>query len=96
MSGHMPPAVILCGGLGLRQRTAEDDTPKPLREMFDGRPLIAHVLEKYLAEGIDELVVCVGYGAAGIRQSVLNLLALARPAPNTPICGNPKCPKIRV
>lgn len=62
-----PPVVLLCGGLGLRQRTDQDDLPKPLRPLPDGRPLLLHVLDYYRAFGLGEFVLCVGYGAAVIE-----------------------------
>ncbi|MFD6530885.1 NDP-sugar synthase [Streptomyces sp. NPDC060184] len=65
------PVMLLCGGLGLRQRTNTDDTPKPLRALPDGRALLLHVLDYYQASGRDEFVLCVGYGADAIRQVLL-------------------------
>lgn len=67
-----PPVVLLCGGLGLRQRAQDDDTPKPLRLLPDGRALLLHVLDYYRAFGLDEFVLCVGYGAQAIEQLVLD------------------------
>lgn len=66
-----PPAVLLCGGLGLRQRSDGDDRPKPLRVLGDGRPLLQHVLDYYLAFGVREFVLCVGYGAAQIERALI-------------------------
>ncbi|MEU8566873.1 sugar phosphate nucleotidyltransferase [Streptomyces pathocidini] len=66
-----PPVVLLCGGLGLRQRTDGDDLPKPLRPLPDGRALLLHVLDYYRAFGVTEFVLCVGYGADGIEKTLL-------------------------
>lgn len=66
-----PAVVLLCGGLGLRQRTAEDDVPKPLRTLPDGRPLLLHVLDYYRAFGLARFYFCVGYGAAAVEDLVV-------------------------
>ncbi|MFC9431555.1 sugar phosphate nucleotidyltransferase [Streptomyces sp. NPDC056987] len=67
-----PPVVLLCGGLGLRQRTEGDDLPKPLRPLPDGRPLLLHVMDYYRAFGLCEFILCVGYGAEDIEKLLLN------------------------
>jgi glucose-1-phosphate cytidylyltransferase len=66
------PVVLLCGGLGLRQRTEGDDLPKPLRPLPDGRPLLLHVMDYYRAFSLSEFVLCVGYGAAAIWALLLD------------------------
>lgn len=66
----LPPVVLLCGGLGLRQRSDVDDLPKPLRPLPDGRPLLLHVFDYYRAFGLTEFVLCVGYGATAVRELV--------------------------
>ncbi|TDC79212.1 sugar phosphate nucleotidyltransferase [Streptomyces hainanensis] len=71
-SASRPPVVLLCGGLGLRQRAPGDDTPKPLRPLPDGRALLLHVLDYYRAFGLDEFVLCVGYGAQDMEQVLLD------------------------
>ncbi|WP_328959080.1 hypothetical protein [Kitasatospora purpeofusca] len=63
-----PPVLLLCGGPGLRQRTHDDHTPKPLRPLPDGRALLLHVIDYYRAFGSDEFVLCVGYGADAIHR----------------------------
>ncbi|WP_329571900.1 nucleotidyltransferase family protein [Kitasatospora sp. NBC_01266] len=66
-----PPVLLLCGGLGLRQRTHDDHTPKPLRPLPDGRTLLLHVIDYYRAFGLSEFVLCVGYGSDAVRRAVL-------------------------
>jgi glucose-1-phosphate cytidylyltransferase len=78
-----PPAVILCGGLGLRQRDESDDLPKPLRPLSDGRPLLLHLIDHYRTAGVTEFVLCAGYGAARIRE----VLVRAYPAAGTTAAG---------
>jgi glucose-1-phosphate cytidylyltransferase len=63
--------ALLCGGLGLRQRTDVDDLSKPLRPLPDGRPLLVHVIEYYRRHGMSDFVLCVGYQAAAVRDMVL-------------------------
>jgi glucose-1-phosphate cytidylyltransferase len=67
MIWQRPPVVLLCGGLGLRQRSDGDDLPKPMRPLPDGRPLLLHVLDYYASFGLGEFVLCVGYGAPSIE-----------------------------
>jgi len=67
-SGLGVPVVLLCGGLGLRQRSDGDDLPKPLRPLPDGRALLLHVLDYYRAFGLTEFVLCTGYGAADVAS----------------------------
>ncbi len=75
-----PPVVLLCGGLGLRQRTEQDEVPKPLRPLTDGRPLLVHIMDYYRAFGVREIILCVGYGAAAIEQALVDALDVAGPA----------------
>ncbi|MFC7387119.1 sugar phosphate nucleotidyltransferase [Sphaerisporangium rhizosphaerae] len=67
-----PPVVLLCGGLGLRQRADDDDVPKPLRPLPDGRALLLHVLDYYRAFGLTDFVLCVGYGAEAVEDLLLH------------------------
>ncbi|MFD9595325.1 NDP-sugar synthase [Kitasatospora sp. NPDC059973] len=67
-----PTVVLLCGGLGLRQRSDGDDLPKPLRPLPDGRALILHVLDYYRSFGLDDFVLCTGYGARAMERLLLD------------------------
>ncbi len=51
-------AMIFAAGLGTRLRPLTDSMPKALVPV-NGRPLIAHVLEKLRAAGFGEVVVNV-------------------------------------
>ncbi|MCX6659203.1 MAG: sugar phosphate nucleotidyltransferase [Candidatus Bathyarchaeota archaeon] len=60
-------AVILAGGRGERLRPLTDYIPKamvPIR----GRPFLEYELENLKANGIDDVVLCVGYKAEVIRS----------------------------
>ncbi|MET9402022.1 sugar phosphate nucleotidyltransferase [Kitasatospora sp. NPDC002965] len=67
-----PTVVLLCGGLGLRQRSDGDDLAKPLRPLPDGRALILHVLDYYRSFGLDDFVLCTGYGARAMERLLLD------------------------
>jgi glucose-1-phosphate cytidylyltransferase len=64
--------VLFCGGYGMRMRTAEDDVlPKPL-QMVGPRPLLWHVMRYYAHYGHKEFILCLGYGAAKIKDFFLS------------------------
>lgn len=85
-----PPVVLLCGGLGLRLRSEADERPKPLHPLPDGRALLLHVIDYYRAFGIEEFILCLGYGAREIRSAVLD----AFPEPGTRGAVRPGSPRL--
>jgi NDP-sugar pyrophosphorylase family protein len=60
-------AMILAAGLGTRLQPYTIDRPKALVEV-EGRPLIAYILEKLAAAGINEVVVNVHHFADMIEE----------------------------
>lgn len=54
------PVVILAGGLATRLRPITETVPKSLVEVA-GKPFLAHQLNLLRANGITEVVLCVGY-----------------------------------
>jgi NDP-sugar pyrophosphorylase family protein len=56
----MLPVAILAGGLATRMHPVTQTIPKSLIEVA-GRPFIEHQLELLHAEGIKNVVLCVGY-----------------------------------
>lgn len=60
-------AVILAGGHGTRIREPGDRLPKPLREI-GGRPILWHVMKGYEAHGVQDFLVCCGFGGEAIRR----------------------------
>jgi glucose-1-phosphate cytidylyltransferase len=82
-----PAVVLLCGGLGLRQRVDGDDRPKSLRPLT-GRPLILHVLDLYLAAGVRRVVVCAGYRAADLLHCLQDEWGTAVSAGAPPASGD--------
>lgn len=68
MTSALPTqAVILAGGRGNRLRPLTDSLPKPLIQFHD-RPLLSYLLEQLEGEGIQEVLLLVGYRADSIRQ----------------------------
>ncbi len=53
-------AAILCGGQGTRLRPVVADRPKVLAEV-QGRPFLAHLLDRLAAYGVANVVLCTGY-----------------------------------
>ncbi|MDR1514728.1 MAG: NTP transferase domain-containing protein [Synergistaceae bacterium] len=56
----MLPVAILAGGLAKRIRPLTEKIPKALVEV-NGRPFIDHQLELLRSEGIEEVVLCLGF-----------------------------------
>lgn len=54
-------ALILCGGQGLRIKGSFDEVPKPLIVVQD-KPLLAFIIDGYVASGIKDFVLLVGQG----------------------------------
>ena len=50
--------MVLCAGLGTRLRPLTEELPKPLVPVGD-RPILAHIVERLLAAGVDSVVVNV-------------------------------------
>ena len=64
--------VLFCGGYGMRMRNGDDDTiPKPM-QMIGPRPLIWHVMRYYAHFGHKDFILCLGYGAAHIKNYFLS------------------------
>ncbi len=53
-------AVILAGGRGERLRPLTDTIPKPMVPV-NGRPFLEYLIELLKQNGIEEIVLCVGY-----------------------------------
>ena len=63
--------VLFCGGLGMRMRDGVSSGPKPMA-MVGERPLLWHVMRYYAHFGHTEFVLCLGYGAAYVKDFFLN------------------------
>lgn len=60
-------AVILAGGLGMRLRSVVHDVPKCMA-LVAGKPFLAYLLEGLAREGVDHVVLSVGY----LREAVMD------------------------
>jgi glucose-1-phosphate cytidylyltransferase len=54
--------VILCGGKGTRAYPHTIELPKPLLQV-DGRPVLQHVMDIYVAQGFTKFILAAGYRA---------------------------------
>ena len=59
--------VILAGGKGTRLREETDHRPKPMIEI-GGRPILWHIMKLYAHHGFSDFVLCLGYGAAAVKD----------------------------
>jgi len=59
-------AVILAGGEGTRLRPLTTLTAKPVVTLVD-RPFIVYMLEWLRRHGVEEVILCCGFGAEGVR-----------------------------
>ncbi|MFS8497039.1 MAG: glucose-1-phosphate cytidylyltransferase [Micromonosporaceae bacterium] len=62
--------VLFCGGLGMRMREGAGSAPKPMA-MIGDRPLLWHVMRYYAHFGHTEFILCLGYGAAAVKEYFL-------------------------
>lgn len=63
----LPPAIVLAGGLGTRLRSVVQDLPKPMAPV-NGKPFLHHVLSYLYKQGIEDVVLSVGYKADLIER----------------------------
>ncbi|MFA7230160.1 MAG: glucose-1-phosphate cytidylyltransferase [Victivallaceae bacterium] len=56
----MPPAMILCGGMGTRLRDVTELLPKPMVPVGT-QPIIWHIMKGYAAYGVTRFILCLGY-----------------------------------
>lgn len=59
--------VLFCGGLGMRMREGPASAPKPMN-MIGDRPLLWHVMRYYAYHGHTDFILCLGYGAAAVKD----------------------------
>ena len=66
---RLPPAVILAGGLGTRLRSAYAAGPKSMAPVR-GRPFLDYLLSWLQGQGVEEVILCVGYKMSHIKRFV--------------------------
>jgi glucose-1-phosphate cytidylyltransferase len=64
-------AIILAGGLGTRILEESHLKPKPMVEI-GGKPILWHIMKIYLAHGIKDFVICLGYRGYMIKEYFAN------------------------
>jgi glucose-1-phosphate cytidylyltransferase len=62
--------VLFCGGLGMRLRDYSEQLPKPLVPVRN-RPIMWHLMKYYAHFSHKEFVLCLGHGAAAIKNFFL-------------------------
>src|SRR5450631_1270986 len=62
--------VLFCGGFGMRLRDYSDQIPKPLVDV-GSRPILWHLMKYYAHYGHKDFVLCLGHGAAAIKNYFL-------------------------
>jgi glucose-1-phosphate cytidylyltransferase len=62
--------VLFCGGMGTRLRDHSEGVPKPLVEV-GSRPILWHLMKYYAYFGHNEFILCLGHGAAAIKDFFL-------------------------
>lgn len=60
-------AVLLAGGLGTRLRSVVSDRPKVMAEVA-GRPFLEHLLMRLAGQGVERVVLAVGY----LRECIID------------------------
>ena len=63
------PCVVLAGGLGTRMRSSAPNVPKSLIPVL-GRPFIDWQLEWLAAQGVRDVILCIGHLGGDIRRHV--------------------------
>jgi glucose-1-phosphate cytidylyltransferase len=63
--------VLFCGGMGMRMREDAGSAPKPMA-MIGDRPLLWHVMRYYAHFGHRDFILCLGYGAAAVKDYFLH------------------------
>jgi D-glycero-alpha-D-manno-heptose 1-phosphate guanylyltransferase len=66
---RLPPAVILAGGLGTRLRAAYSAGPKSMAPV-KGRPFLDYLLSWLQRQGVEEVILCLGYRRSQIQRFV--------------------------
>ena len=67
--GGMPVAIVPAAGIGTRLRPHTHTVPKALVNVA-GKPILAHILDALVQQGIEKVVLVVGYMGDSIRTFV--------------------------
>jgi glucose-1-phosphate cytidylyltransferase len=64
-------AVILAGGFGTRMREESEFKPKPMVQVGE-RPILEHIAFNFAKQGVENILVLLGYKGEVIRDHFLN------------------------
>lgn len=64
---HSLTALVLAGGFGTRLQSVVKDVPKPMADVR-GEPFLAHLMRYYIAQGVTQFILSVGYKAEVIQN----------------------------
>jgi D-glycero-alpha-D-manno-heptose 1-phosphate guanylyltransferase len=64
---HSLTALVLAGGFGTRLQSVVKDVPKPMADVR-GEPFLAHLMRYYIAQGVTQFILSVGYKAEVIQS----------------------------
>lgn len=59
-------AVVLAAGRGTRMKSLTDGCPKPMLPL-DGRPMLAHLMDRFASAGIRQVCIVIGYRGEMVR-----------------------------
>src|SRR5205807_3518561 len=68
-SQNLPAALILAGGLGKRLRSVYSAGPKSMA-LVGRRPFLDYLLKWLHTEGVEEVILCVGFKRSRIQRYV--------------------------
>jgi glucose-1-phosphate cytidylyltransferase len=60
-------AILLAGGYGTRISEETADKPKPM-VLVNGRPILEHVIDIFLKQGVNDFVIAAGYKSEVIQE----------------------------
>lgn len=72
----LPPAMILCGGMGTRLRDVTEVLPKPMVPIGP-HPIVWHIMKTFAAFGVRRFILCLGYKRETFIDYFLNYQARA-------------------
>ena len=59
--------MVLAAGRGTRMKSLTDDCPKPMLPL-NGRPMLAHQMDRFSAAGISRACIVIGYRGEMVRE----------------------------
>ncbi len=72
MNSNKVKIIIMCGGRGSRMGKLTDNVPKPLIKI-NNRPILELKIFRYIEQGFNEFILCVGYKGEIIKKFINTL-----------------------